>query len=371
MEVIFYNVPDSRIKNFEKMPFDEAVKLSQKVEFHCRDERVHFSSEYQVLGDDGKVYYRGTFDFGSYDYPNIYQKIKHMVNRIKVDKEYQAEKIYLLEQIEKLTPDEYKKEEKIDKLLINLDRSQVSKLKKWQRRTIYTIGSIGITGFLMTGFLFFVQKDSYEKALADGRNQLTELENINETYEIAILGDDQEMIKGLESMKKDNLDENQIQILVYSYIENNEFKKAVDLLDDDVKAETMLLTSSMEKEKKIEKIKAFNETYPTNEARYDLAYLEGDWELMLNIENVMMNVKRSEMKTYALLKLGKIEDAKLELNNNSNEELAQKINQYEVITAEIKTLEEKYEILDKDQNADEAKEIEEQLATKKEELLTL
>lgn len=372
MKVIFYNIPASRIRNFEQMSFDEAVRLSHKVEHDCRDEKIQFTSEFQVLDDDNKIYYKGTFEFGSYDFPNIYHKIKSMVNRIKVDKRHQADKLYLLDQIEKLTPAEYKKEEKVDKLLINLDRKKVSKLKRWQRKTVYTLGAVGMTGFLLTGFLFFVQKDSYERALADGRNQLEQSQELKEIYEGAILGDKKEMISNLEKLNNEKLTDNQIQILFFEYISKNEFEKAVELFDGDyIQAETMIITSTLSKEEKKEKITAFNEIYPTNEARYDLAYIEGNWELMLNIQNVTMNVKRSEMKTYALLKVGKIDEAKLELNNNSNDKLSEKITKYEVLTAEIKTLGDKYNLLVKDKKAAEAKELKQQIATKKQELQKL
>lgn len=372
MKVIFYNVPDARIKNFEKLSFSEAVAISDKVERDCRNENVQFTSEFQVLDDSDKIYYKGTFDFGSYDYPNIYHKIKKMVNRIKVDKQHQADKLYLLDQLEKLTPPEYKNEEKIDKLLINLERSRVSKLKSWQRKTMYGLGAVGLTGFLMTGFLFVAQKDSYEKALADGRNQVEQVQKLSEMYEVAILGEREEMITSLEKLEKEDRTEKQLQILFGQYITNNEFEKAAALFDNDyVQAETMIMNSSLDREVKKEKITKFNEVYPTNEAKYDLAYIDRNYELMLNIPNVMMTVKRSEMKTYGLIKVGKIDEAKIELNNNNSEDLSEKITKYEVIMAEIQTLEEKNQLLVKEEKANEAKVVQDEIAAKKQELQAL
>lgn len=92
---------------------------------------------------------------------------------------------------------------------------------------------------------------------------------------------------------------------------------------------------------------------------------------MLNIQNVRMNVKRSEMKTYALLKLGKIDEAKLELNNNNSDELSKKITKYEVITAEIKTLEEKYKVMVNERKINEANQLAKQITDKRKELQSL
>ncbi|MGB6408007.1 MAG: hypothetical protein WBF39_11060, partial [Planococcus donghaensis] len=263
MQVIFYNVPDSRIKNFEKMPFAEGVKLSQEVEKACREENTQFTSEYQVLDSDGLAYYQGQFDFGSYEFGNIYQSIKIKSNNIKVKKEHQADKLYLLEQIELLTPDEYKKEEKVDRALINLDKSRISKLKNWQRKTAYAIGGLSLIGFLATGVAFVAQQEGYEKALEDGRSQLASSEEMNEVYENAILQENENLVADLSEVE--NLNDNQIKILVNEHVKNNEFEKAVALLDGDhVQVETLILSSNTSTEEKKEKIETFNGTYPSN-----------------------------------------------------------------------------------------------------------
>ncbi|QFG00399.1 hypothetical protein PB01_17190 [Psychrobacillus glaciei] len=68
-----------------------------------------------MIGEDEQDLYKGIFNFGSYDYTNIYHQIKHKSSRIRVDKERQVDTLYLLEQLEKLTPEEFKKEEKVAK----------------------------------------------------------------------------------------------------------------------------------------------------------------------------------------------------------------------------------------------------------------
>lgn len=370
MQVIFYNVPDSRIKNFEKMPFSEGVKLSQEVEQACREEDTQFTSEYQVLDSEGVAYYQGQFYFGSYEYGNIYQSIKSKSNNIKIKKEHQADKLYLLEQIELLTPDEYKQEDKVDRSLINLDKSRISKLKNWQRKVVYAIGGLSLLGLFLVGFAYLAQQEAYEKALDDGRAKLASSEKMNETYEETILQENNNLVAELSNV--DNLNENQLKIMVNEHVKNNEFEQAVSLLEGDhIQVETLILASNDKKEEKIEKLETFNEVFPSNEARYDLAYLNEEYELMLNIPNITMNVQRSEMKTYALIKLGEIDEAKVELNNNSNEELAEKISRYEVITAEINTLKDQHKVLVKDEKDKEAKEVKTEIDKKNEELTNL
>lgn len=370
MLVVFYNSPDYRIQNFEKITFSEAVMVSQEVELSCREEKKQFTCEFQVMGEDGKLYYKGNFNFGSYDFQNIYHQIKEKVGRIKVNSENVEDVTYLLDEIELLTPDEYKEIEEVDKTLINLDKSKISRFTLKQRRIIYGLGALSLAGFLITGAFSFIQKDSYERAIDESKSQLAKSEKLSEIYESALLENSDEMVSYLEST--DNLTDSQVKLLLNQYFSKNEFEKAVNLLDGDaVNTETMLLKSNFTEKEKVAKISAFNEIYPTNEAKYDLAYFNKDYKLMLNIQTVMMTVERSEMRTYALLKTGDLEGAKTELSNNNNEDLENKIIQYEVITAEIKTLQDKYDLVTKEGNGSEAKKIKEQIDSKKAELNAL
>src|SRR5690606_38828412 len=189
---------------------------------------------------------------------------KTKANSIKIKKEHQADKLYLLEQIELLTPDEYKQEEKIDRTLINLDKSKISRLKNWQRKTIYAIGGLSLFGFLITGISYIAQQEAYEKALEDGRNQLASSEEMNELYESTILQENDNLVAELSKVKK--LNENQIKILVNEHVKNNEFEQAVALLNGDhIQVETLILASNTSTEEKTKTIETFNEVFPSNE----------------------------------------------------------------------------------------------------------
>jgi len=373
LQVLFSNVTDNKIPNHKRIDFDEAVKLSHELELQCREDKKMISSEFTVIAPETETtLYVGTFNFGSYDYPNIYQQIKVMAQRIKVNKNNQGDKVFLLEQIEEQTPEEYKKKEVIDKTLINLDKSKISKLKKWQRVVLYTITTLTTTAVVVLGVSFFFQKVQYETVLADGRKSFEKQEELVKNYETALLGDKEELQKYLEGK---SLNDNQQLILVDMYLKEKEYEKAVATMGDPVEVETIILNNDFWEngEAKINKLKEFNDIYPTNEARFDIAYFKNEYELMMNLPTINMTAKRSRMKTYALMKLGKIDEAKVELRNNNDDRLKEKIAKYEVLQAEIKTLTEKLEREKgaKQKNNDEIKKMTDELNGKQKEFNSL
>ena len=373
LQVLFSSIEDNLIPHNVRIDFSEVVSMTHDLELKCRDEKRVISSDFKVIASEtDTILYRGVFNFGSYDYPNIYHQVKEMTQHIKVNKKNLADKTYLLEQIEELTPDEYKEEETIDKTLVNLDKSKISKLKKWQRVVVYSFTTLTTVGLVVLGSSFLLQKAQYEDALSKGRKLVQENEGMVEVYESALLGNKEELEVYFEG---ENLNENQQHILVDMYLKENKYDKAVELLGDPVEVETIILNDDFWQngEVKINKIKEFNELYPTNEARYDLAYFEKEYELMLNLPTINMTAKRSRMKTYALMKLGKIDEAKVELNNNNDEKLTEKIDRYEILKAEIKTLTEKLdrENQAKEKNAENIEALTTELEEKKEEFSAL
>lgn len=373
LQVLFSNVTDNKIPNHKRIDFNEAVRLSHELELQCREEKKVISAEFTVISPETETtLYVGAFNFGSYDYPNIYHRIKVMAQKIKVNKNNQGDKIYLLEQIESQTPEEYKKKEIIDKTLVNLDKSKISKLKKWQRIMIYTLATISTTAVVVLAVSFLFQKVQYETALADGRKFYEIQEEQVKNYEAALLGNKNELLKYLEDKE---LNENQQLILVDMYLKRNQYEKAVSVMGDSVEVETIILNNDYwaNGEAKIKKLEEFDELYPTNEARFDIAYFKEDYELMLNLPTINMTAKRSRMKTYALMKLGKIDEAKIELRNNNDEKLKEKIDKYEVLQAEIKTLTERLEREKGEKQKDDEviKKITDELSAKKKEFSSL
>ncbi|MYL43971.1 hypothetical protein [Virgibacillus salexigens] len=334
--VIFTQLEHSKIQKFEKIPFPEAVKLSHEIEMECRENKKELSSEFRILGENNEELYIGYPVFGSYHAPNLFIHIKRHLPVIKADKEKEKKRLALMSEMEELISDEYKQEEELEQdKFRNLDQSKISHLKKWQRRTIYGVGGFFALAFAGVSSFFFLQIASFNTDFTELKAEASNKEEVINHYETALLGDNEALKKYLATKEKE-LDTGEKQIYA-SYLANeNEFDKLVGLYDDDPK----LVASYLSDNKDIKVLKAFNEAYPTNEAKFDIAYADKNYNEVVAIENIEMTTDRSEKKTYAHLKTGKLEEAKKELENNNNKELAEKVNRYEELEKKITQLNE-------------------------------
>lgn len=333
--VIFTNVDHARITKFDKIAFKEAVQLTNEIEMEMRAKKKVLSGDFHLIREeDNETVYSGTFNFGSRYAPNLFIHIKKNLPKIRTNKEKERQRLLLMEEMEEQTEEAYKTEEDLsDDDLSNLDKSKISHLKRWQRRTVYGIGGFFALAFIGCLAFFMIQIASFQNEYKQVQATSEEQELLISNYEKALLNEQEDMITYLS--EKDELNEEQ-RLIYANYLSNNEqYEELVNLFDGDAKLALSYLSQVTDD---IEKIQAFNEAYPTNEAEFEIAYANNNFEDLLAIEDVEMSVDRSKKKTYALLKTGKIEDARAELENNNDEELAEKINQYESLTEQIEDL---------------------------------
>src|SRR5699024_4783112 len=113
------------------------------------------------------------------------------------------------------------------------------KLKRWQRRTVYSLAGLFLLISVFTVIWSVLQMASYEKALNNEKKQLNGNEELIEHYEKGLLGNREDVIQYLNSL--DELSENQEVLLVNHFIDEEEYAKAVEKLGDDSRVETMIL----------------------------------------------------------------------------------------------------------------------------------
>lgn len=344
LDVILFNVksPYKELNelNFKRIDFEKAVQITQKIELLAREEKENFASEFVITSNE-KDLYKGIFNFGSGNYTNLYHQIKDKVPKIKVKKELQNDKNELLKQIEYIDG-EYKK---IIENSITINPSHVSKLNQWKRKVVYSLLGVTVISSLFMGYLYTTKTSAYEKALIEGKNELKDSENLNQLYETALLNTNKKSLYDTLSSKKE-LNENQKKLVAINFLEKSKYSELMQLFEEDsLKVNNFILSTTLKNKEKI--TKDFNEFAPSNEGKFAVAYYDKNYDLLLNIKNVTMNVTRSEMKTYAYLKTNQIELAKSELNNNNNKAIGEKIIKYEGLTAEIDTLKNKAKTLEK------------------------
>lgn len=353
------NHPD--ITKFEKMPFEDAVALSQKLEKEFRSNKKKMFADFHLIQDDtNEELYAGTFEFGSYYAPNLYIHIKKKLPKIRTSKEKEKKRIALMSKMDEQLGEEYKKEEELEREEYNnLDKSRISRFTKIQRRIIYGSG-LGVSIlFLGISIFLFIQLASLDSQYQTVKAETEKGKATLEYYENALLGDSEPLFKYLSENKND-LTDNEKKVYATYLTQEKDYEQLVEVFDNEPK----LVVTFLANQGNIEELEEFNEIYPTNEAKFELAYANKDYKEALEVENVSMNTERSKKKTYALLKIGDIEKAKEELSNNNDPELSEKIAKYEALTAEMSELEEKIDNAEKKERKklrSEKKEIEEQL----------
>ncbi|MFP7159165.1 hypothetical protein SFC34_25240 [Priestia aryabhattai] len=102
-------------------------------------------------------------------------------------------------------------------------------------------------------------------------------------------------------------------------------------------------------------LKAFQQSFPTSNGAFDLAYHEQRWEEMVKQSRVELTDKRYEMKAYGYLKLDKVKEAKEEAAHIQNESLNQKIETYEQTKKALETMKKQVEEENKKDQKDEKK----------------
>jgi hypothetical protein len=351
LQVVFTQLDDNDIRKFEKMDFTNMVEITANLEKKYRDAKKKINGDFYLIekDSDGTPIYTGTFNFGSYYAPNLYQHIKKKLDEMKLSKQQQQDRIELIAKMEEGLPENYKKEEVFENVhLLDLDIRKVSKLTRWQRRTIYAL--TGLLSLALIGLIFYTAMTIAQYDVAYKKEHETVLSQ-NKTlgiYEQGLLGNKKELNKYLYKNKK-GLTNDQKKLYAVLLLQDKKYKEVVDLYNNDLSFIAALISSTGN----IDMLREFNKDFPSKEGEFDILYADKKYEELLTLKNVDMTVKRSEMKTYALLKTGRIEEAKAELTNNNNKDMKKKIVQYEELSKEINGLNSAIEVAKNNQNNDE------------------
>ncbi|MEK4649600.1 hypothetical protein MKY22_16960 [Exiguobacterium sp. FSL W8-0210] len=296
------------------------------------EEGTSCSGDFRLFDQKDELLYRGTFTFGTEGtYPNLYHQVKDRVQRIRTKKEDNAKKMWILDEIESETPQDYKHHSvRSNPIMSSIYQSRLTRL---QRRLIYGAATAGILfTSLFTATQWLIDKEAHAE-------QVTGIEQTwLDAYEQALQGEESSLIQLLE--RKDRSEEENA-LLVDLYLAEGEDQKALELTDDPILIETKLAGLDLSDKEKLERLRDFQASHPTDEGAFDIAALERNHDTVAKTENVEWTAPRVSAKVTAYLSLGDIESANEWASKTNEPDVQVKIDKYQDITATIDGLNEK------------------------------
>src|SRR6478609_3983877 len=355
LSVMFIKSETKELKPFQKLSIPEACEITETVETQYQRTRKKAHADFFILDEEDHEIYAGTLSIGSGHAHHIVDHIKKKLGSLKMDDIQEARKRSFLEQLEKEVPDQLKttdgsfslEEETED----HMQTTQTPVLSTRNRRLIYSGGILSLLILSATCFSTVATSQDRAETIQDLQKQVKLEQKITGTYERALLGDSEGALKRLSSIDEQSLTKEQKNVYMSLLIVQKKYKEAVQLQGDHPE----VVESMISKKGDVSALKEFQQTFPSPNGAFDLAYHEQRWEDMISQSGVEMTDKRYEMKAYGYLKLDKVKEAKEEAAHIKNQELNQKIETYEQTKKELEETKKQIEEEKKKEEKDEKK----------------
>ncbi|MGG3703990.1 hypothetical protein ABES67_31775 [Priestia megaterium] len=355
LSVMFIKSETKELKPFQKLSIPEACEITETVETQYQRTRKKAHADFFILDEEDHEVYAGTLSIGSGLARHVVDHIKKKLGSLKMDDIQEARKRSFLEQLEKEVPDHLKitdgsfslEEETEDHVQTN----QTPVLSTHNRRLIYGGGILSLLILSATCFSTVATSQDRAETIQDLQKQIKLEQKITETYERALLGDSEGALKRLSSINEQSLTNEQKNVYMSLLIDQKKYEKAVELQGNHPE----VVESMISKKGDVNALKEFQQTFPSPNGAFDLAYHEQRWEDMVRQSGVEMTDKRYEMKAYGYLKLDKVKEAKEEAAHIQNQGLNQKIATYEKTKKEIEEMKKQVEEEKKQDSKDEKK----------------
>ncbi|PFT50377.1 hypothetical protein [Priestia megaterium] len=353
--VMFIKSETKELKPFQKLSIPEACEITETVETQYRRTRKNAHADFFILDEEDQEVYAVTLSIGSGHARHVVDHIKKKLSSLKMDDIQEARKRSFLEQLEKEVPDHLKttdgsfslEEEKEN----HMQTTQTPVISTRNRRLIYGGGILSLLILSATCFSTVATSQDRAETIQDLQKQVKLEQKITGTYERALLGDSQGALKRLSSIDEQSLTKEQKNVYMSLLVDQKKYEEAVKLQGNHPE----VVESMISKKGDVSALKEFQQTFPSSNGAFDLAYHEQRWEDMMRQSGVEMTDKRYEMKAYGYLKLDKVKEAKEEVAHIQNQELNQKIETYEKTKNEVEETKKQVEEENKKDKKDENK----------------
>ncbi|MFL0475846.1 hypothetical protein ACH0CI_28120, partial [Priestia sp. 179-F W1.4 NHS] len=335
LSVMFIKSETKELKPFQKLSIPEACEITETVETQYRRTRKKAHADFFILDEEDQEVYAGTLSIGSGYARHVVDHIKKKLSSLKMDDIQEARKRSFLEQLEKEVPDHlnttdgsFSLEEETEN---HMQTTQTPVLSTRNRRLIYGGGILSLLILSATCFSTVATSQDRAETIQDLQKQVKLEQKITGTYERALLGDSQGALKRLSSIDEQILTKEQKNVYMSLLVDQKKYEEAVKLQGNHPE----VVESMISKKGDVHALKEFQQTFPSPNGAFDLAYHEQRWEDMMSQSGVDMTDKRYEMKAYGYLKLDKVKEAKEAATHIQSQDLNQKIETYEKTKKEI------------------------------------
>ncbi|NLR46385.1 hypothetical protein [Priestia megaterium] len=355
LSVMFIKSDTKELKPFQKLSIPEACEITETVETQYRCTRKKAHADFFILDEEDQEVYAGTLSIGSGHARHVVDHIKKKLSSLKMDDIQEARKRSFLEQLEKEVPDHLKTtdgsfslEEETEN---HMQTTQTPVLSTRNRRLIYGGGILSLLILSATCFSTVATSQDRAETIQDLQKQVKLEQKITGTYERALLGDSQGALKQLSSIDEQSLTKEQKNVYMSLLVDQKKYEEAVKLQGNHPE----VVGSMISKKGDVQALKEFQQTFPSPNGAFDLAYHEQRWEDMMRQSGVEMTDKRYEMKAYGYLKLDKVKEAKEAAAHIQSQDLNQKIETYEKMKKDIEETKKQVEEENKKDKKDENK----------------
>ncbi|MEI4529448.1 hypothetical protein [Priestia megaterium] len=355
LSVMFIKSETKELKPFQKLSIPEACEITETLETQYQRTRKKAHADFFILDEEDQEVYAGTLSIGSGLAHHVVDHIKKKLSSLKMDDIQEARKRSFLEQLEKEVPAHLKTtdgsfslEEETEN---HMQKTQTPVLSTRNRRLIYSGGVLSLLILSATCFSTVATSQDRAETIQDLQKQVKLEQKITGTYEKALLGDSEGALKRLSSIDEQSLTKEQKNVYMSLLIDQKKYKEAVKLQGNHPEA----VESMISKKGDVHALKEFQQTFPSPNGAFDLAYHEQRWEDMMSQSGVEMSDRRYEMKAYGYLKLDKVKEAKEAAAHIQSQDLNQKIETYEKTKKDIEETKKQVEEENKKDKKDENK----------------
>ncbi|MFP7487636.1 hypothetical protein SFC65_26135 [Priestia filamentosa] len=345
--VMFLKSETKEVPTFQKIFFQEACEKTHELEHQYRQQGKRASIDFHVLNEENQELYAGTYQVGSHFSINLLDHIKKQLSQMNLKPQQEAIKQSFLKKLYhevpyRLHPEaiEFPEGKEAESTLMTGTSSKggyTSKLSRLHRKMIYGGSALSILLLSIGCWTTVSASQQQSDEVVQLQQKLKEEEKLTNLYETALLGDTEKAIEQLSKEKGKQGSKVQQEVYMDLLLEEKKYKEAVKV-GGKKKVEDRLLEKG-----DVQQLKTFQESFPSSTGTFDVAYLEQRWEDVLSEKDVRMTEKRQRMKGYALLRTGKVEEAKKQVNHLQDKRIHQKIKQYKQVQQEIKGLQKQIE----------------------------